>query len=224
MASDSDRSKTQLLSENGSNNLQAKVQEIPSNIWSSQQMPTSTPFSALRTPWLSPPSPVDDNGDLYLFPPDWFHRKRKAPSFSENSRPPKVLITEAVVKDLDSLHLDAPQVTFDSGDVSLDDSTKPKTWAEFHATELMEVDEPANSRRVTPQLEMSESLKEAIRLADQAEENGLLPESVIEKIVNPVPRPICMALVPYCPPKTLWDEQTSKENADRKSHEIDMEE
>ena len=45
----------------------------------------------------------------------------------------------------------------------------------------MEVEEPA-ARRVAPQLEMSEALREAIRLAEVAEDSALLPPSVMSQV------------------------------------------
>ncbi|XP_055328256.1 uncharacterized protein LOC129581295 [Paramacrobiotus metropolitanus] len=166
-------------------------------------------------------SPPEDPNTPFIF--GGMPKKRKLP-LNNNTRPSKMLITE-VAHGLDNLQLinsgplqansecvapvvDAPSDYPASNNASMDMATDlndalakhVQTWADFQ-DDPMDVDQSyptVAGRRRCPQLEMTDSLKAAIKLAEQTEEPPL-PENILGTILRPVSS-VCMAIVPYTPP------------------------
>ncbi|GAV03939.1 hypothetical protein RvY_14299 [Ramazzottius varieornatus] len=147
---------------------------------------------------------VDEMGDKSnLFPLD---RKRKLRP-PEEFRSSKVFITEAkLAASLSDLQLSGRDGNAsESSSISsfVQENHLPpdtETWKSFRDSEFMEVDESPTGRRVFPQLEMSESLKEAIRKVER-EEAEILPPEILNNIAPAPTSSLCMAIIPYVPPE-----------------------
>ncbi|OQV25319.1 hypothetical protein BV898_01001 [Hypsibius exemplaris] len=161
----------------------------------------------------------DGDGGTFanLFSKAQMERKRKLSS-PETFRPSKVLITEArLSQELDNLSLDlttandTPLLSSPVETASGATNVEPETWRTF--LDDMDVDIEPSGRRVCPQLEMSESLKAALRQIDQ-EEATILPAAIANEIMPMIqPQAYCMALVPYNPPPVYL--AFSRQNVDR---------